>query len=283
MDAWLVPFFQMLQSWKDAHPYALSYVQLIAAKAIFFGLFALIAAFAARKTQVPAGTAWDIPWGMRSVTEVFLIFLGFQALSLVFKNPGGLEQDAVQTLALIWSAIEYVFLFVLIWFFTTFVHHRTFAAAGWGAGHWREDADKAVRGVLFIAVLAVLTNFLYWTELLSRSSKIIERASLSGLFAEGPVALLRMALVLVISPACEETFYRGYAYPALRKRLPIGLATGLLALFFASVHFQWNYFILLMLMSCAATLAYEKSRRLWAPVAIHACYNFFVLMGWFTY
>ena len=250
---------------------------------MLLGAFILCVEFA-KKLQKAASPApvFDINWRMGSVAEVFLIFVSFQAVAVFFKNPfvGSAHHEGVEA---VWAMVEYLFLLVLVWFILRFILKKDLAHAGWRLEEMKADAQVAFRGILFIGVLTVLTNFLYWTELLTPSSKIIRHIKISDLFSQGIFSLIQMGLVLLVSPACEETFYRGFVYPVLRNSLPRGISIFLLSLFFSAVHFQWSYFVLLFLMSWAVTAAYDKTQRLFAPLAIHGFYNLLVLLGFFSY
>lgn len=278
----MTAFFQWWTNFSQNYPLIVPYIYLLGGKALIFGAFALLAAAGSKMVKDPGAPVFDANWNMRSVAEVFFIFIAFQAVAVYFKTPF-MDSPDLEGIVAVWAIVEYLFLFVLLWFILRFVLGKDLAHVGWHSGGLAEDAVVAFRGILFLGVLAGLTNFLYWTEILTPSTKIIERVTLASLFSKGIFSVLQMVLVLIVSPVCEETFYRGFIYPVLRNKLPRFLAVGLVSLFFAAVHFQWNYFILLFLMSCAVTVAYDKTKRLVAPVAIHAVYNILIMLGVFSY
>ena len=275
-------FFQGWIHFSQNHPAAVPFVYLLGGKTLFFCLFVLMTFAGAHffKSSQPSG--FDVNWDMRIVAEIFFTFLLFQAVAVYFKTPF-MDSENLEGIVTVWSLIEYVFLFILLWVVARFALGRGLAQMGWRAENLHKDVVVAFRGILFIGVLAGLTNFLYWTEILTVSSKIVERVTLASLLSNGIFSILQMILVLIISPICEETFYRGFIYPVLRNKLPKVFAIVLVSLFFASVHFQWNYFPLLFLMSCAVTVAYDKTQRLVAPVAMHAFYNVLIMLGFFSY
>ncbi len=285
MREWLSILHEAVGFWKQfftGPSVILFYLGLLGGKVAFFGLLVLLARLCSRRIKTPVAPAFDINWDMVAVAQVFFVFLSFQAVAIFFKNPlMGSEQ--LGGLVSVWSVIEYLFLFVLIWVILRFVLRNDLAHVGWHVGDFKEEGAVALRGMIVVIILAVLTNFLYWTEILERSSKIIERVTLKDIFSNGVFSVIQVILVLLLSPVAEETFYRGFIYPVLRNKLPPALSGILLSLFFAAVHFQWGYFVLLFFMSYAATMAYEKTRRLMAPVAIHIFYNVLVLFGLFSY
>ena len=279
---WFVKLWQMVQGLAQNHPLVVSYVQLLGGKSALFLLFVLLAWLGAKLYKRPEQALFDINWSMGSVAEVFFMFLVFQMVSLYFKNPF-MDSDDLEGIVSAWSIVEYIFLFVLLWFVVRFVHRKGLAYLGWRLPDPAADARVAYKGILFICLLALLTYFLYWTEILAPSIKIIHKMTLATLFSNGLFSVLQIVLVLLVSPVCEETFYRGFVYPVLRNSLPKGLAIVLVSLFFAAVHYQWHFMPLLFILSCALTQAYDTTRRLTASVLIHSFYNLLILFGFFSY
>ena len=285
MSAWLSIPREAIAFWKNffaGHSLIFFYLELLGGKAVFFGLLVLLARLCARRVKTPVPPAFDINWDMVAVAQVFFVFVFFQAIAIFFKNPL-MNSEYLEGLVSVWSVIEYLFLFVLVWVILRFVLRNDLAHVGWHVGDFKEEGIVALRGMIVVIILAVLTNFLYWTEILERSSKILERVTLKDIFSNGVFSVIQVILVLLLSPVAEETFYRGFIYPVLRNKLPTAMAAILLSLFFAAVHFQWGYFVLLFFVSYAATMAYERTRRLLAPVGIHVFYNGMVLFGFFSY
>jgi membrane protease YdiL (CAAX protease family) len=91
------------------------------------------------------------------------------------------------------------------------------------------------------------------------------------------VVLLFITLV-ILAPLCEEIFFRGYLYPALRNRMdrqPAMLINGLL---FAAAHFEWFGFLPRFLLGYGLCYIYEKQGNLSGPITGHALYNGIILL-----
>lgn len=75
-------------------------------------------------------------------------------------------------------------------------------------------------------------------------------------------------------PLCEEIFFRGFLYNALKTRVPVLFATLFQAIFFAALHPYdlLNRFVML-LMGIALVIAYEKRKNLLSPVIVHGLMN----------
>ncbi len=282
MNALLTKLFQLMADFQQNNGLAVEYLKLLGSKALLFGVLLLLIRIGAKLFKSHGKPPYQIPWGLRAVAEIFFIFLAFQAIAIYFKQPlaGG---DNLEGVVAVWSVIEYLFLIVLIWYFVRHVLGSRMANLGWIAARRTRDMFIVLKGLAYVGVLCVLTDLLYWTEILERSSKIIRGVSFHELISEGFFSSVQIGLVLLVSPVCEETLYRGFIYPVLRNRLPAALSAILISIFFAAVHFDPSNFILIFLMSMGATMAYEKSRWIGAPIAVHAFYNALVLKGLFAY
>ncbi len=86
------------------------------------------------------------------------------------------------------------------------------------------------------------------------------------------LALMAVAAVLV-APLCEEIVFRGYLYPAAKKFAGPWVAGACTALVFAAAHGSLAPLIPLFFFGCLLVLAYEGTGSLWAPIAMHFCFN----------
>ncbi len=91
----------------------------------------------------------------------------------------------------------------------------------------------------------------------------------------GGMDLLIAGIIIVIAaPICEELFFRGYIYPAMRGRLGPWGAALLNGLVFSAVHLSLFGLIGRALAGVVFCLLYEYSDNLWSPIAAHAVSNF---------
>lgn len=95
------------------------------------------------------------------------------------------------------------------------------------------------------------------------------------------VAAMALAVVLLV-PLAEETFFRGFVYPALRRHLGVGGAAWLSGLFFAAVHLQVVNFLPILLLGAALAITYERTGSLLSVVAIHGLNNLVALVFAYT-
>jgi membrane protease YdiL (CAAX protease family) len=89
-----------------------------------------------------------------------------------------------------------------------------------------------------------------------------------------PVLLVLMGVAAVIAaPLCEEIVFRGYFYAAA-KRFAGPWAAGFgSALFFSAAHGSLAALLPLFVFGALLAWIYEKTGSLWAPVAVHFCFN----------
>jgi membrane protease YdiL (CAAX protease family) len=89
-------------------------------------------------------------------------------------------------------------------------------------------------------------------------------------------------LVCVLVPVAEETFFRGFAYPPLRRRygaLPAMVAT---AVVFGILHVQIVNFLPITLLGFILVLLYERTGSLLPPIVLHAVNNLAALITIYT-
>ena len=82
-----------------------------------------------------------------------------------------------------------------------------------------------------------------------------------------------LTLAIAVAPVFEETFFRGFMYPALKHRL--GTVGGLVvvSLLFASVHFNLNALVPVFVLGAMLGLAYEITGTILVPITVHVLFN----------
>jgi len=91
---------------------------------------------------------------------------------------------------------------------------------------------------------------------------------------QDPLTLSLMAIAAVLAaPLCEEIVFRGYLYPAAKKFAGRWVAGACSALVFAAAHNSLAPLLPLFYFGCLLVIAYELTGSLWAPIAMHFCFN----------
>jgi len=84
---------------------------------------------------------------------------------------------------------------------------------------------------------------------------------------------LAIPAVSVVAPIVEETFFRGFIYGWMRRRLNVPVAAILSGCFFALVHFQPVIFLPLAVLGAGLALLYEYSGSLLPGMVVHGLFN----------
>ena len=88
------------------------------------------------------------------------------------------------------------------------------------------------------------------------------------------IVLVTLTLfALVVAPAFEEFFFRGFAYPALKERFGPVRALVFVSAAFAASHLHGPSFVPLFVLALGLGLAYELTGSLLTPVTMHAVFN----------
>ena len=82
-----------------------------------------------------------------------------------------------------------------------------------------------------------------------------------------------LALAVAVAPAFEETFFRGFMYPALKRRLGVAGGLAVVSLVFATIHLNLNAFVPIFVLGAMLGLAYEATGTILVPITVHALFN----------
>lgn len=124
---------------------------------------------------------------------------------------------------------------------------------------------------LVFGVLQVC-GYMQWME--SLGAETVQESVKLLQTTEDPAVLGLMALAAVlVAPLCEEVLFRGYLYPVAKKFTGAWLAACSSALFFAAAHGNLSALLPLFLFGLLLVWIYEKTGSLWAPIAVHFCFN----------
>jgi membrane protease YdiL (CAAX protease family) len=138
-----------------------------------------------------------------------------------------------------------------------------------------------VAGLLGLAggIAAVLLSGIGALILAALGLPVEEQAWVEELLRQ-PRALLRLApwIVLVV-PASEEVFFRGYVFRFVRDRLGLGAGLACSSTVFAAVHLNPPGFALYLIVALVFAWVYQRCGRLAAPILAHAVLNGYVLAG----
>tara|TARA_Y100000766_G_scaffold170304_1_gene146254 strand:+ start:5429 stop:6319 length:891 start_codon:yes stop_codon:yes gene_type:complete len=89
-----------------------------------------------------------------------------------------------------------------------------------------------------------------------------------------PLVFVSMGVVACIgAPLAEEVVFRGYIYTMVKRMAGLPLAVILSGVLFGAVHMNLVALLPLTVLGIILALSYEYTGSLWAPIAIHFCFN----------
>ncbi|MEY5020421.1 MAG: hypothetical protein RLZ22_1509 [Verrucomicrobiota bacterium] len=134
-------------------------------------------------------------------------------------------------------------------------------------------APASVMGMWLVFAVLQACGYMQWME--SLGAETVQDSVKLLQTTEDPSVLWLMALAAVIvAPLCEELLFRGYLYPVAKKFTGPWLAACSSALFFAAAHGNLSALLPLFLFGLLLVWMYERTGSLWAPIAVHFCFNF---------
>ncbi len=87
--------------------------------------------------------------------------------------------------------------------------------------------------------------------------------------------LPHIVLACVVAPVVEECLFRGMLYPCLKKFVRPGLAAILCGFLFGAIHMALPQLAALTVLGALLCFIYERTKRIWIPIFIHAVFNGF--------
>lgn len=227
----------------------------------------------------------DAPWGVGEALLIFflsMVIAGAFSVAvyfLVLRNLASSDQALILLLFLS-SCVLYAFLLAGTFYSVKYRHGSTPSALGL---RFHDMGKGLAWGIgLGLPLFVVAMGLAYLSQKAIQPTRVdyvdqIVRKAPSGGVNISLVVLLVFTLV-VLAPVCEEIFFRGYLYPALRNRMNMQPAMILNSLIFAAVHFEPIGFLPRAVLAYGLCYLYERNRTIAAPVVGHALYNGLIVL-----
>ena len=104
----------------------------------------------------------------------------------------------------------------------------------------------------------------------------LESQEVVQLFSETGDTWLKITLVIstcLVAPVVEETLFRGYFYPVVKRFTDRSFSAIFTSAVFAVIHMNVLSLAPLWALAICFTIAYEVTGCLWVPIAMHAIFN----------
>ncbi|MBI4328943.1 MAG: CPBP family intramembrane metalloprotease [Chloroflexi bacterium] len=227
----------------------------------------------AQPGEPAADTYSSVPWNAGDLVKAVLLILA--GLFLAVLLLGGVRVFAASPGdSILWtlflSALLEGLLLAAVARFALWKHRVSWSALGFH----RPRGRRILLVSLATVVLGLLTTGLYSLLIRILGLSALQPPPLPSPPLDDILAKSFFALTVIgIAPVAEETFFRGFAFPALRKRwgTPIGVAGS--SLLFGLAHGEVGLFIPLSLLGVFLALLYLSADSLWAPILSHFGFN----------
>jgi membrane protease YdiL (CAAX protease family) len=213
--------------------------------------------------------------------EAIVVFLLATVVGGILAAPGLAATDSNKLSDLILSVCGEIGLGGTTFLWLWFLHRRSIRAVGLPKERAaREIAIGALAGFAIYIVGVFIVGSLVVTLLQHASHHDVESPRQLPEHLRSLEVLLAGFAVLVLAPAAEELFFRGFLFNALRARHRFAFAAIVSAICFGAVHYQggaWQDALLLPIVMCFVGFGlawlYERRRNIVANIAAHATFN----------
>jgi hypothetical protein len=222
-----------------------------------------------------------IPWSAHDVLLGILVAgAGILGLNVVLLAASALTQNALRDNGNVLSVFiiaQGLVLVGAVWLFSARKYRAGWAQVGLRGFSARVGCVWAA--AFFIASYCART--LYVAVALALGLRLGVQQILTRLDVAGVGFLLTLLVGAVIAPLAEEIFFRGFMYGGLRARLGVRWAIIVTALFFAALHFSWEFLIPILILGIFLALLYELTGSLYPGMILHVSNNLIALIAYF--
>lgn len=143
----------------------------------------------------------------------------------------------------------------------------------WPSWRWVFLIAPAAVGFMWAVFAGLQTcGYMEWMESLGVDT-VQETVKLLQESQDPMILGLMTAAAVIAAPLCEEIVFRGYFYPVLKKFGGAWSAAVCSSLVFAAAHGDLAALLPLFLFGGLLVFIYEKTGSIWAPIAVHFCFN----------
>ena len=220
-----------------------------------------------------------VEWGVWPVVKIFVYFyfwiLLFQILGGAVVEFIGLSRARLYALSLVSNAFfQYGLIIVLVYGYLKKSGYSP-SALRLKFTRWFFCFRQALRGYVvffpFFIILSVASIVL--TQALGLHFK--SHPLVGPLLEKGQPAYVGILFCLAVffAPVVEEIFFRGFLYPAMKRRVSVPWAIFISAALFSTLHLTWSGWLPILGLGMLLAYSYEKTGSLLVPIFIHSVHN----------
>lgn len=218
----------------------------------------------------------EVPWNGHDLAQAigFVVAVVFTILAVLVIGAAIRDRTSEPQLSGLFAltvtgAVEGG-IFAAVWLFGLRRHHATWQQLGFRSIRW----TAILRTVPLTIVIAFLVLSLYaLTVRLLRLDWLLPNQVPDSYLRDPASRALLIVLAVGIAPVVEETFFRGFAFTALRHRWKTWRAAGLSSLLFGLAHLAPGLILPTMGLGLLLTLLFRRTGSLWSCVLAHAGFN----------
>jgi len=254
-------------------------VMLSGGALLLFGYAAAMIAgvglFRKTDTEPPAWNLWDVARAAAAsyLGSSALANAGLAVAGLITEGRLAVDETSAQAI-IVYTLILHVGIVALA---IAFVGARGGSARSMGftRRHWLRNLLHGIFGWLavlpvFYGVMALVVWSLGKLGIEPRYNPVFPAFKETG---QPWLKWLIIITVVLIGPVTEEVFFRGFLYPALRRKLPAATAIVLNGLLFALIHQGLSEILPIFVLGVAMAFLFEKTHSLVSCSVFHVCHN----------
>ncbi len=256
---------------------------------LILGIRCLTAKLSGGDVMVAYGSPPEVGWGVLDIFRVIIAFF-FIGYVMQFFEAGifrviGIKRPDEKLATVVTSTVMDVTAVLVVLFFV--VEKFKSGIAGLGVTFknlWRDVRIGIAGYVTLLPILALIMIIVLSALELIKYDQAASPA-LELFYEHGRPKLLLVLTVLVtfLGPVAEELFFRGFAYPVLRKRIGIKWAMILVSAVFALLHLNVIAFFPIFALGLLLAYLYEKTGSLMPSITVHVIHNTAVVFFVYLY
>lgn len=225
----------------------------------------------AQQETSQGGVPWTVGDILRGlvvgfVGSIVLVEMAALAARLIdHAQPKHLPAPAVFVSTLLVEAL----LFATAWYLSVRKYHIDWASLGFRP--LRGKGDLLLVGAALFTGFTV--NVIYAIIITSFGLRSLRPPPLPSFSQEEGGFVLMAILAVLVAPVAEETFFRGFLFAGLRKRLGAWPGALITAVLFSLAHFSVGVFIPVFVLGLLLAWLYTETRSLFACIAFHMIHN----------
>ena len=213
----------------------------------------------------------DLVWALLFIALVLVPALGLTRVVATF----GSGTPALSVAFILSTLVAESAIGVSVWVFAIRKYRVDWSEVGFRP----LNCSGLVSGVL-VLLFGIAVNIIYVVATRALHLERILPPPVLPPFARQPLVMAVLAfLSVVLAPLVEEAFFRGFAFPALSKRLGYFWGAAGSAALFSLAHAQPGAFIPIFILGLALVWLFKSTSSLWPCVLVHSAYNLLGLVA----